>query len=62
MASYLAGSFGAVPKVSEGQIGRRLLRTDELVRMEAEMSDGEAKGEGTDRAPSPLPPKPPQPS
>jgi hypothetical protein len=36
MASYLAGSFGAVPKVSEGQVGRRLLRTDETVRMEAE--------------------------
>ncbi|MEN8649531.1 ATP-binding protein [Streptomyces sp. 21So2-11] len=36
MASYLAGSFGAVPKVSEGQIGRRLLRTDDLARMEAE--------------------------
>ncbi|WP_329166769.1 hypothetical protein OG709_16885 [Streptomyces sp. NBC_01267] len=36
MASYLAGSFGAVPKVSEGQIGRRLLRTDELARTEAD--------------------------
>ncbi|GAA4908460.1 ATP/GTP-binding protein [Streptomyces coeruleoprunus] len=36
MASYLAGSFGAVPKVSEGQVGRRLLRTDETARMEAE--------------------------
>ncbi|WP_326694506.1 AAA family ATPase [Streptomyces sp. NBC_01766] len=36
MASYLAGSFGAVPKVSEGQIGRRLMRTDDLARMEAE--------------------------
>ncbi|ROQ67892.1 hypothetical protein EDD93_2342 [Streptomyces sp. 840.1] len=36
MASYLAGSFGAVPKVSEGQIGRRLVRTDDLARMEAE--------------------------
>lgn len=36
MASYLAGSFGAVPKVSEGQIGRRLLRTDDIERMEAE--------------------------
>jgi hypothetical protein len=36
MASYLAGSFGAVPKVSEGQIGRRLLRTDDVARMEAE--------------------------
>lgn len=36
MASYLAGSFGAVPKVSEGQIGRRLLRTDDTARMEAE--------------------------
>ncbi|MFD0072960.1 ATP/GTP-binding protein [Streptomyces sp. NPDC127166] len=32
MASYLAGTFGAVPRVSEGQIGRRLLRTDELAR------------------------------
>ncbi len=36
MASYLAGSFGAVPKVSEGQIGRRLLRTDDTALMEAE--------------------------
>ncbi|MEU9388844.1 AAA family ATPase [Streptomyces sp. NPDC048324] len=36
MASYLAGSFGAVPKVSEGQIGRRLLRADDIARMEAE--------------------------
>ncbi|MGW2518083.1 AAA family ATPase [Streptomyces sp. NPDC001617] len=36
MVSYLAGSFGAVPKVSEGQIGRRLLRTDDIARMEAE--------------------------
>ncbi|MEU8906402.1 AAA family ATPase [Streptomyces mirabilis] len=36
MASYLAGTFGAVPKVSEGQIGRRLLRTDDTARMEAE--------------------------
>ncbi|MFI5572276.1 ATP/GTP-binding protein [Streptomyces sp. NPDC051740] len=27
MSSYLAGSFGAVPKVSEGQAGRRPLRT-----------------------------------
>jgi predicted ATPase len=36
MTSYLAGSFGAVPKVSEGQIGRRLLRADELARTEAE--------------------------
>ncbi|MEX3100543.1 MULTISPECIES: ATP/GTP-binding protein [unclassified Streptomyces] len=36
MTSYLAGSFGAVPKVSEGQIGRRLLRTDDIARMEAE--------------------------
>ena len=35
MASYLAGSFGAVPKVSEGQIGRRLLRTDDTALMEA---------------------------
>ncbi|MFJ6568932.1 ATP/GTP-binding protein [Streptomyces sp. NPDC091292] len=35
MLSYLAGSYGAVPKVSEGQIGRRLLRTDEAARMEA---------------------------
>lgn len=35
MASYLAGSFGAVPRVSEGQIGRRLVRTDDLARMEA---------------------------
>ncbi|MFD4830290.1 ATP/GTP-binding protein [Streptomyces uncialis] len=36
MASYLAGAFGAVPKMSEGQIGRRLVRTDEITRMEAE--------------------------
>ncbi|GCD44652.1 AAA family ATPase [Streptomyces paromomycinus] len=36
MASYLAGTFGAVPRVSEGQIGRRLLRTNDMVRMEAE--------------------------
>ena len=36
MTSYLAGSFGAVPKVSEGQVGRRLLRADELARTEAE--------------------------
>jgi hypothetical protein len=36
MVSYLAGSFGAVPKVSEGQIGRRLLRTDDEARAEAE--------------------------
>jgi hypothetical protein len=36
MVSYLAGSFGAVPRVSEGQIGRRLLRTDDIARMEAE--------------------------
>ncbi|MGW7506780.1 AAA family ATPase [Streptomyces massasporeus] len=36
MTSYLAGSFGAVPRVSEGQVGRRLLRADELARTEAE--------------------------
>jgi hypothetical protein len=36
MTSYLAGSFGAVPKVSEGQIGRRLLRVDESAWTEAE--------------------------
>ncbi|CAM5375970.1 ATP-binding protein OS=Streptomyces rimosus subsp. rimosus (strain ATCC / DSM 40260 / JCM 4667/ NRRL 2234) OX=1265868 GN=SRIM_019990 PE=4 SV=1 [Streptomyces rimosus subsp. rimosus] len=36
MASYLAGTFGAVPRVSEGQIGRRLLRTNDMARMEAE--------------------------
>ncbi|WP_369036538.1 AAA family ATPase [Streptomyces adonidis] len=36
MTSYLAGSFGAVPKVSEGQIGRRLLRADESARTETE--------------------------
>ncbi|MFD8112393.1 AAA family ATPase [Streptomyces microflavus] len=36
MASYLAGSFGAVPKVSEGQIGRRLVWTDDLAQIEAE--------------------------
>lgn len=35
MTSYLAGSFGAVPKVSEGQVGRRLLRADESARTEA---------------------------
>ncbi|MEI7034267.1 hypothetical protein [Streptomyces pratensis] len=33
--SYLAGSFGAVPNVSEGQIGRRLVRTDDMADMEA---------------------------
>lgn len=36
MTSHLAGSFGAVPKVSEGQIGRRRPRTDDISRMEAE--------------------------
>lgn len=36
MSSYLAGSFGGVPKVSEGQVGRRLLRTDATVETEAE--------------------------
>ncbi|MFE9253421.1 ATP/GTP-binding protein [Streptomyces sp. NPDC007088] len=36
MISYLAGTFGGVPKVSEGQVGRRLLRADETARMEAE--------------------------
>ncbi|OON74887.1 AAA family ATPase [Streptomyces tsukubensis] len=36
MTSYLAGAFGAVPKVSEGQVGRRLLRVDEAARMETE--------------------------
>jgi predicted ATPase len=39
MTSYLAGSFGAVPKVSEGQIGRRLARTDEIARMEMEAEE-----------------------
>ncbi|MEV0274773.1 ATP-binding protein [Streptomyces sp. NPDC050610] len=29
MTSYLAGSFGGVPKVPEGQVGLHLLRTDE---------------------------------
>jgi AAA domain, putative AbiEii toxin, Type IV TA system len=36
MASYLAGSFGAVPKVSEGQVGRQLMQTDVTADMEAE--------------------------
>lgn len=38
MTSYLAGSFGAVPRVSEGQIGRRLLRTDATTERETEES------------------------
>ncbi|TKA11283.1 AAA family ATPase [Actinacidiphila oryziradicis] len=36
MTSYLAGSFGGVPKISEGQIGRRLLQTDTSAEMETE--------------------------
>ncbi|KNE82985.1 ATP-binding protein [Streptomyces xinghaiensis] len=36
MTSYLAGSFGGVPKISEGQIGRRLLQTDASAEMETE--------------------------
>lgn len=36
MASYLAGAFGGVPKVSEGQVGRQLLQTDETAELEAE--------------------------
>jgi hypothetical protein len=40
MAAYLAGSFGAVPKVSEGQVGRRLLRTDERARVERTGAEG----------------------
>ncbi|MFJ9715818.1 ATP/GTP-binding protein [Streptomyces sp. NPDC101213] len=40
MSSYLAGSFGAVPKVSEGQVGRRLLRTQETVVPGADPVDG----------------------
>ncbi|GAA0350406.1 AAA family ATPase [Streptomyces blastmyceticus] len=36
MSSYLAGSFGGVPRVSEGQVGRRLLETDTSAQMETE--------------------------
>ncbi|MEU9485454.1 ATP-binding protein [Streptomyces decoyicus] len=36
MASYLAGAFGGVPKVSEGQVGRQLLQTNETAELEAE--------------------------
>ncbi|HCA87941.1 MAG TPA: hypothetical protein DEQ61_22240 [Streptomyces sp.] len=36
MTSYLAGSFGGVPRISEGQIGRRLMQTDTSAEMGTE--------------------------
>jgi predicted ATPase len=36
MTSYLDGAYGGVPRMTEGKVGRRLLRTTEAVRMEAE--------------------------
>lgn len=36
MASYVKGSFGGVPRVSEGQVARRLMQTDAIAEMETE--------------------------
>lgn len=43
MSSYLAGSFGAVPKVSEGQVGRRLLRAQETVSLGPDPADDDVR-------------------